>query len=73
MAKEIDFELGHFRKFDGPVTLTSTSDEHESHIVENDLSTSTDTIYSLVATLSMIVDGRMDGHLFTNSMSHLCR
>ena len=55
--------------FDTPFTLTSTSDNNESHIVENDLSTFTNTIYWLVATLSLIVDvrtyvrtdGRMDG------------
>ena len=72
MAVEIDFEIGHFCNFDGPVTLNLTSDNLESHIFENDLSTSTNSIYWLVATLSSIVDGRMDGHLFTNSMSHLC-
>ena len=56
MAEEIDFEIGRFRKFDGPMTLTS--DDLETHIVENDLSTPTNTIYWLVATLSLNVDGR---------------
>ena len=32
----------------------------------------TNSIYWLVATLSLFVDGGMDGHIFTNSMSHLC-
>ena len=69
------------RKFDGPVTVTS--DDLESNIFQNDSSTSTNTIYWLVATLILIVDERtygtygrayvrMDGHLFTNSMSHIC-
>ena len=66
MAEEIDFEISHFRKFDGPVTLTL--DDLEIHIVENDLSTSTNVPYWLVATLRLIVDG----HVFTNCMSHLC-
>ena len=43
MAEEIHFEIGHFR-FDG--TLTLTSDDLESHIVENDLS------------VTLIADGR---------------
>ena len=33
MVEEIDFDFGHFRKFEGPVTLTLTSDDLESHIV----------------------------------------
>ena len=61
MAEEIDLEIGHFRNFDGPVNLTWNSDDPEIHIVENDLSASTNTIYWLVATLSLIVDGRTDG------------
>ena len=76
MVEEVHFETGHFRNFDGPVTLILTSDELENHIVENDLSASTNTIYWLVVTLSLIVDGRtygrMDVHFLTNSMSHLC-
>ena len=72
MAEEIHFKIGNFRKFDGPVTLTLTSDGLENFIVENGLSTSTNTKYWLVATSSLIVDGRMDGHFFTNSMSHIC-
>ena len=76
-AEKIHFEIGHFRNFDGPVNLTLTSDDLESHIVENDFSTSTNTIYWLVATLSSIVDVRTDGRtdgrtFFTNSTSHLC-
>ena len=61
MAEEIHFKIGNFRNFDGPVTLTLTSDDLENYIVENGLSTSTNTIYWLVATLSLIVDGRTDG------------
>ena len=76
MAEEIHFEIGHFRKFGGPVTLTLTSDDLESHINVNDLSISTNTMYWLTATLSLIVDGRtylrtdgrMDGHFFTNTV-----
>ena len=61
MAEEIDFEIGHFRKFDVLVTLTLTSDELENHIIEKDLSTSTNTSYWLVAIISsLIVDGRTD-------------
>ena len=37
MAEEIDFKIGHFRNVDGPVALTLTSNDFESHIVENDL------------------------------------
>ena len=59
MVEEIDFEIGHFRNFDEPVTLTLTSDDLESHIVENVLSTSTNITYWLVATLSLIVDGHV--------------
>ena len=58
MAEKVHFEIGHFRNFDGPMTLTFISDDLESHIVENDLSTSTNTISRLVATLSLIADGR---------------
>ena len=65
MSEEIDFKIGHFRSFDVPVTLTLTSDDLESHIVENNLSTSTNTIYWFVATLSLIVDG----HFSTKSIS----
>ena len=76
MAQEIHFKIGHFRNFEGPVTLTLPSDDLESHIVAHILSTSTNITYWLVATLRtdgrLIVDGRMDGHVFTNSMSHLC-
>ena len=32
MSEEIDFEIGHFRDFDMPVTLTLTSDDIESHM-----------------------------------------
>ena len=32
MAEEIDFENGHFRNFQGLVTLTLTLDDLESHI-----------------------------------------
>ena len=32
MAEEIHFKIGHFRNFEGPVTLTLTSDDLESHI-----------------------------------------
>ena len=49
MAEEIHFKIGNF---DGPVTLTLTSYDLENYIVENGLSTSTNTIYWLVATQS---------------------
>ena len=80
MAEEIHFGIGHFRNFDGPVTFTLTLDDLGNHIVENELSTSTNTIYWLVATLRLNVDGRtyerpsvrpdrrMDGHFLTNSV-----
>ena len=59
MAEEIHFKIGHFRNFDGPVTLTLTSDDLECHIVETDLSsTSSNNTYWLVGTLSLIVDVR---------------
>ena len=61
MAEEIHFKIGHFRNFEGPVTLTLTSDDLESHIVAHVLSTSTNIKYRLVATLRLIVDGRTDG------------
>ena len=64
MAEEIHFEIGDFRNFDGPVANTLTSDVLESNIVENDSSTFTNTIYLLVATLSLTVDGRTDGRTF---------
>ena len=74
MAEEIDFDFGHFRNSEGPVTvtLTLTSDDIESHIVAHVLSIFTNITYWLVATLCLIMVGRMDGHVFTNSMSHLC-
>ena len=80
MAVEIDFEIGHFHKFDGPVTSTSTSDDLESHIFVNVLSTPTNIKYGLVVTWSLIVDvrkyvrtdKRMEGHLIIIRMSHLC-
>ena len=72
MAEDINFKIGHFRNFEGPVTLTLTSDDLESHVVAHVLSTSTNIAYWLVATLRLTVDGQMDGHVFTNSMSHLC-
>ena len=43
MAEEIDFEFGQFPKFDGPVTLSLTSDDLESYIVGHVLSTTTNT------------------------------
>ena len=46
MAEDIDFEIGHFLNFDGPVTLTLTSDELEIYIVENDLSACSNTIFA---------------------------
>ena len=58
MAEE-DFNFGHFRKFDGAVTLTL--DDLESHIVAHVLSTSKNITHWLVATLRLIVDGRTDG------------
>ena len=67
MAEEIDCDFGHFRKFDGPVTLTLTSDDLESHIVAHDLLTSTNNTYWVVATLRLIVYGRTDGR--TNMFS----
>ena len=72
MAEEIHFKISHFRNFEGPVTLTLISDDLEIHIVAHVLSTSTTITYWLVATSRLIVDGRMDGHVFTNSMNHLC-
>ena len=69
MAEEIHFKIGHFRNFEGPVTLTLTSDDLESHIVAHVLSTSTNITYWLVVTLHLTVDGRT---VFTNGMSHLC-
>ena len=63
MAEDIDFEIGHFRMFDGPVPLTLTSDDFESHIVVNVL-TSINITYWLVITLSLIVDGRKYGRTF---------
>ena len=33
MAEEIDFDFGHFRNFEGPVTLTFTADDLGSYIV----------------------------------------
>ena len=63
MSEEIDFEIRYFRKFDGPVILTLISDDLESNIVENDLSTATNIINQLVATLSLIEDGRTDGRM----------
>ena len=54
MAEEIHLKIGNFRKFDGPVTLTLTSDDLENYIVENGLSTSTNTIYWHVATFNLI-------------------
>ena len=66
MAEKIDFDFGHFRKFDGPVTFTLTL--KVISIVAHILSTSTNITYWLMATLRLIVDG----HVFTNCMSHLC-
>ena len=54
MAEEIHFKLGHFRNFEGPMTLTL--DDFESHIVAHVLSTSINITYWLVATLRLIVD-----------------
>ena len=76
MAEEIHFrgffrKVGHFRNFDGPVTLTLTSDEHESHIVENGLSTSANAIlacgyieFDCGRTYVRKTDGRTDGRTF---------
>ena len=65
MAEEIHFKdgdtFGHFRTFEGPVTLTLTSDDLENHIVAHVLSTSTNITYWLVATLRLVVDGRTNG------------
>ena len=67
MAEKIDFDFGHFRKFDGPVT----SDNLESDIVANVLSTSTNITYWLVAKLRLIVDGRTDGRTDRRTCFHL--
>ena len=40
MAKEIDFENGHFRNFGGSVTLTLTLGDLENHVVRFVSSTS---------------------------------
>ena len=62
MAEEIDFDFGHFCKFDGPVTLTLTltSDDLESHIVAHVLSAATNITYWLSDALRLIVDGWTD-------------
>ena len=60
MAGEIDFKIGQFLSLNGPVDLTLTSDDLESHIIMNVLSTSTINIYRLVTTWSLIVDVRTD-------------
>ena len=31
MAEDIDFKISHFHNFEGPLTLTVTSDDLESH------------------------------------------
>ena len=64
MAEEIHFKIGNFRNFEGPVTLTLISNDLEIFIVDYGLSTSTNTIYWLVATLSLIVDGRTYGRTY---------
>ena len=67
MAEEIHFKFGHFRNFEGPVTLTLTSDELESHIVAHLYQ------YHIMACGYIAFDcGRTDGNVFTNGMSHLC-
>ena len=50
MTEEIHTKIGLFRNFEGPVTLTLTSDDIEIHIVAHALSTSTNITYWLVAT-----------------------
>ena len=68
MAEEIHFKVGIFCKFDRPVTLNLTSDDLESHIV--DLCQ-----YHILACGYIEfdrTDGRIDGHFFSNSTSHLC-
>ena len=66
MAEEIDFENGHFRNFQGLVTLTLTLDDLESHISRFVSSTSIHTYIVYMGALSLIVDvrtdGRTDGH-----------
>ena len=60
MAEDIEFENRHFLNFKSHVTLTLTSDDLESHIVVNVLSTSTNTTIWFVAALCFIVDVRTD-------------
>ena len=64
MAEEIDFDFGHLRQFDGPVTLTLASDDLVSHIVAHILSTSTNITYWLVATLRL-TDKVCEGQILT--------
>ena len=69
MEEAIHFVIDHFRKFDGPVTLTLISDDLENYIVVNVLSISNKITYWLVATLSLIVDVRTDGWMVIFSVT----
>ena len=61
MSEEINLEIGHFRNFDGPVTLTLTLDDLEYYIVRFVSSTSIHSTIEHVAPLSFIVNGRTYG------------
>ena len=63
MAEEIDFENGHFRNFQGLVTLTL--DDLESHIGRFVSSTSIHTYIVYMGALSLIVDVRTYGRAST--------
>ena len=62
MAKEINFENGDFRKFEGSVSLT-LDDLESSHIVSL---TSIHLTIVHMSPLSLMVNGRTDRHLSTN-------
>jgi len=64
MVQEIEFENRHFWNFKSHMTLTLTSDDLESHVVMNVLSTLTNIIIWFVAALWFIVDVRTDRRTF---------
>ena len=61
MAEEIDFENGHFRNFQGLVTLTLTLDDLETYIIRFVSLSPIHTYIVYMGALSLIVDGRTYG------------
>ena len=66
--EEIHFEIGHFRNFEGLVTLNLILDDLWSHIVRFALRASIHITIEHMAPLNLVVDVRIDGRTSSQPM-----